>query len=407
VPAPASCPSPQMPVQGAAHAAVDWGRDLLERLEGIPDPRGARGRLYPLPVILATALCATAAKARGITEISEWAREADAVVQTILAPRYDPWRQCFRAPHPTTVSRVLRAVDGDALQAALDGHLAARLQARAEEEAEDTGTEDAIRAVGIDGKAVRGAARPDGTLPHLVAAATHDRKIVLGQCAVPNKSGEAPAARALLHALGPAALSGALVTLDALHTCRETARVIVEDCRAGYLMVLKADQRRLHAIAARALSGPDTDFPTHDSVEQAHGRTERRTVRTAAVPDDLDFPHATALVRITRRRKPRGQDAWTSKETIYAVTSLPAGPARIATAARGHWVIENGVHWVRDTAWDEDHCRVRTGNAPRILAGLRNLILSLLRLDGTTNIAAALRHHARDTRRPLHLLGLA
>lgn len=410
MPAPVSSRASRAAVQ-PTDGVIDWGRDLLERLQAVPDPRDARGRVYPLALILLTSLCATAAKCEGTVQIGEWAADAAEALHSVQPLRFDPWRGVRRTPHPVTVSRTLAAVDADALDRALAAHLAARTAASVQRNTDtEVEVEPALSAVGLDGKAVRGARRPDGTVPHLVAAAAHEVGGVLGQTGVADKTNEVPAARALLRDLGPEALAGTLITLDALHTCRETARVIVEDCRAGYLMVVKANRRRLHAAAAAALSGPHADFPTHDHVEYAHGRVERRTVRTAPVPDGLDLPHAAQLVRITRRRKPVGQNGWTSKETVYAVTSLPAakaGPAQLAAAARGHWTIENKVHWVRDTAWHEDHCRVTAGNAPRNLAALRNFVLSLLRLDGTGNISAALRRNARDPRRPLHLLGLA
>ena len=83
-----------------------------------------------------------------------------------------------------------------------------------------------------------------------------------------------------------------------------------------------------------------------------------------------------------------------------------AAPADIAVPARGHWTIENGLHWVRDVTWGEDQSQVRTLNGPRVMASLRNLAASLLRQAGETNIAKALRHNARSTDRPLKLLGV-
>ena len=81
-------------------------------------------------------------------------------------------------------------------------------------------------------------------------------------------------------------------------------------------------------------------------------------------------------------------------------------PAQIAGYLRGHWEIENRLHWVRDVTYGEDHSRIRTGTAPRAMASLRNLAISALRLAGQHNIAAALRHMARHPTRPLTLLGI-
>ena len=94
-------------------------------------------------------------------------------------------------------------------------------------------------------------------------------------------------------------------------------------------------------------------------------------------------------------------------ETVYAITDLAphqASPAELAAWIRGHWQIENALHWVRDVTFAEDLSQVRTGHAPQVMASLRNLVISLHRLAGATNIAKALRHHARDALRPLQLL---
>jgi len=98
-------------------------------------------------------------------------------------------------------------------------------------------------------------------------------------------------------------------------------------------------------------------------------------------------------------------------ETVYGVTSLPAPTPTEAMALlaliRGHWSIENRLHWVRDVTFDEDRSRVRKGNGPRVMATLRNLAISILRVTGAVNVAEALRWCARDDRRPMRLVGMA
>lgn len=123
----------------------------------------------------------------------------------------------------------------------------------------------------------------------------------------------------------------------------------------------------------------------------------------------LAFPHAAQAIQIIRRRRPLNgtkTGRW-STETVYAVTSLAASqarPAELAAIARGHWLIEDQLHWVRDVTCDEDRSQVRTGNGPRVMASLRNLAITILRLTGETSIAAALRHHARRPGRPLQTI---
>lgn len=107
-----------------------------------------------------------------------------------------------------------------------------------------------------------------------------------------------------------------------------------------------------------------------------------------------DWPHLRQVCRLERTVTAKGK---TSTEVAYAVTSLAsqqASPDRLLALWRGHWGIENRVHWVRDVTFDEDRCQIRTGAAPQVMAALRNLTVSLLRLAGKPGIAAALRRHA-------------
>ena len=121
----------------------------------------------------------------------------------------------------------------------------------------------------------------------------------------------------------------------------------------------------------------------------------------------LDFPHATQAIRITRRVRPLPGRRWRTV-TVYAVISLTAAqahPARLADYVRGHWGIE-ALHHLRDVTFAEDACQVRTGNAPRAMASLRNVAIGILRAHGHRNIAAALRRNARNATRVLPLLGI-
>ena len=126
--------------------------------------------------------------------------------------------------------------------------------------------------------------------------------------------------------------------------------------------------------------------------------------RSPAVARGLAFPHAAQAIQIVRRRKVNG--TW-SRQTCYAVTSLTvtqASHTQLAAIIRGHWGIEDRLHWVRDTDFGEDASQVRTASGPRIMASLRNLIITIVRLAGVTSIAAALRYHARRPTRPLRTI---
>ena len=133
-----------------------------------------------------------------------------------------------------------------------------------------------------------------------------------------------------------------------------------------------------------------------------------RTLKAVTV-HHFGFPHAAQLLQVTRKTREPGTRRWRTV-TIYAITSLPfaqASPARLADYLRGHWAIENGLHYLRDTAFAEDASHLRTGTGPQVMACLRNLAIGTLCRAGPVNLAAALRRHARDPRRPLATLGIS
>lgn len=172
---------------------------------------------------------------------------------------------------------------------------------------------------------------------------------------------------------------------------------------AHYLLTVKGNQPTLFAQLAAL---PWKDIPIGDQTQdRGHGRAERRTLKVTAVTPaagGLGFPNAAQAIQVTRRRRPLTSRKW-STETVYAITSLDAtqaSPADLADILRGHWGIEDRLHWVRDMNFDEDRSQIRTGAGPRVMASLRNLVIVILRLTGHTNIAAALRHHARRPQRP-------
>ena len=144
-------------------------------------------------------------------------------------------------------------------------------------------------------------------------------------------------------------------------------------------------------------------------MDKGHGRLEERRLWTSAeLAGYVDFPYVRQVFRIERIVSTlTGLPLRT--EVSYGVTSLPpaqASPARLQELIRGHWAIENRVHYVRDRIFDEDRSQVRKHGAPQLMATLRNLAISLLRLAQASNIAAALRHCSRHVRTTLRLIGL-
>ena len=242
----------------------------------------------------------------------------------------------------------------------------------------------------VDGKALRGARAGSGRV-FLVGAIAHVSGVVLGQRQVPDKRGEGTVVHDLLAGLD---VAGMVLTLDALHTTKKTARMITGKLRAHYVLILKANQPLAREAAQALLAGTDAEFEETTAIEddRGHARTERRTLRTAPTDDTL-FPAARQVFRL--RRDTGGLDGtWTSKEIVLGVTSLPnslAGPEHLNYHQREHWTVENRLHWVRDATFHEDNSQLRTGTAPRALASFRNLGINAFRLGGRANIAHARR----------------
>lgn len=339
--------------------------------------------------VLAVATAAVAAGARSLTAIGEWAADAPQHVLAALGVRHCRRRNRRVAPDEATVRRVLGEVDGDALDAAVSAWVIATTR---------PGTPPVIA---VDGKSVRGTFGPrGGSGVHLLSALTHQQGAVLGQQLVEEGTSEIAWLQPLLDGID---LTGATVTADALHATRDHARYLHRR-GAFYLFPVKENLHRLHARLA-ALPWPDGEH--HTSTDLGHGRLEQRTLEVLPTPADLDFPHATQVWQITRYRTDRATGKREANTTL-GVTNLPTQtrPPQIADHLRGHWQVENRLHWVRDVTYGEDASRVRTGNTPRAMATLRNLAISALRHAGHTNIAKALRHMTRDATRPLTLFGI-
>jgi len=133
----------------------------------------------------------------------------------------------------------------------------------------------------------------------------------------------------------------------------------------------------------------------------------RRLWSSDALKGYSDWPHLAQVCRVERTVIRKGE---TSQDVAYAVTSLTpaaASPKSLSAIWRGHWGIENRLHWVRDVTFDEDRCQIRCGSAPQVTAAIRNLAISLLRCAGYTNIAAALRRNAAHPREALALIGIS
>ncbi len=229
-----------------------------------------------------------------------------------------------------------------------------------------TGRAGGPLAVAVDGKTVRGAIQADGRAVHLLAAMTSGGAVI-AQREVGHKTNEITQVKPLLE---PLDLAGATVTLDALHAQRETARYLVEDKKADYIFTAVKDNQPTLFEALDAMPWAEVKIQ-HVRKDRDHGRDELRTIQVLPAPEGL-FPYAAQAFLIERHVRnldgsPRSAVAALG---ITSATEDRAGPGRIAASVRGHWGIENKLHWVRDVTYGEDASRVRTRNAPQNMASL-------------------------------------
>ena len=180
------------------------------------------------------------------------------------------------------------------------------------------------------------------------------------------------------------------------------------DAGGDYLVIVKKNQRELYD-AALAFAEPVWGAQYRQARRRGRhgGRWETRQLRaTEALNEYLDWPGVRQVCQVRRRVEQKGS---VSMETRYAITSLgrETGPGKLLEYVRGHWGIENRLHYVRDVTLGEDASQVRTGAAPQVMAALRNVVLGLLRSGGETNIAAAIRRIGWTPGQALAILGLA
>ncbi|WP_447028794.1 ISAs1 family transposase [Streptomyces hypolithicus] len=336
--------------------------------------------------VLLVACSAVVAGAKSFSAIGQWAKDAPQDVLARLGARTATAFNVRMAPSGATIRRII--------QRTCPGGLADLLGC------EPSGCET----LAVDGKSARGSRHGTTAAAHLLAAMTGSGQTVT-QLRVPDKTNEITCFAALLE---PYDLTGITVTADALHTQRDHARFLVETKKAHYAFTVKRNQKLLHQ-QLRTLPWQKATAKFYDRAE-GHGRLETRVVRALTVTDlGVDFPHAAQVAKIVRHRTTVATGKRT-RETVYVITDLTsrqASPERIARTVRSQWVIENRLHFVRDTAFREDASKIRTGHGPENMATLRSFAINQLRAAGHTNIAAGLREMAlRPFERPLALIGL-
>ena len=328
----------------------------------LPDPRVNRTTWHRLDDILVITLCAVICGADSFEEVERFGDAREDWLKTFLTLPHG-------IPSHDTFNRVLSALDRDQFSACFARWMA--------DPCEATG----LRVIAIDGKACRAAPRDtfSGCL-HLVNAWATENNLFLGQVAVPDGSNEIAALPELLKVL---ALKGALVTLDAAFCQQE----IVKQVRArggDYLVAVKGNQRSLQRAVHEAFERAGDDaFAGREmaaTVEDGHGRHEERYVTVIRDPEGLPtgWTDVGAVVMVGRERAVGGKN--TSTHHFY-ITSRRDSAEELAGYVRGHWGVENGLHWCLDVSFREDANRTRDANAGANLGVIRRVAVSLLKQD--------------------------
>lgn len=365
---------------------------LAEYLDHLPDPRRRRGQRYRLGALLTLCTLAVLAGATG------WAAVAR-IAAGLTCTERERIGLTRGIPRAITLARLLRRLDADLLDDALGTWVRLQHSDPLTEAAPPEVSGPVKRsAVAVDGKTVRGSRTRDRRAVHLLAACLHGTRAVIAQRQVETRSNEITACQPLLTGLD---LTDMAVTFVALLTQHDHARFLVEDKSAHYIALIKANHPTLHTQLKKL---PWKDVPLMGYTRAtAHGRDEIRRIKAVTVPD-LPFPYAAQALQIVRRRRVLSTGKLTL-ERVYALTDLTMHQTTVSHLGehvREHWGVE-ALHHIRDVTLREDASKIRTANAPRAMAALRNTALALAEVAGWHNHAAAVDHYRSH---PDHALDL-
>ena len=340
---------------------------ILTHFDDLTDPRMERTKRHLLIDMVAIALCAAICGAEGWADVERFGKKKrEWFARFLELPNGIPSHDTF--------GRVFARLDSSEFYACLQRWIRSLNKAVSD------------HGVRLDGKTLRHsfdiASGKDAL--HLLNAWSSDLQVCLGQVAVAEDSNEITAVPKLLDLLE---LTGAVVTLDAMHCQKETARAIC-DKGADYVLTVKGNQPTLHEQIQKCFEeAGDKDYNVPGlrrltKTESGHGRIERREYFVMPAPKSLrdtgDWADLRTIGMVYRERELNGTD---SHEVVFFISSLPPSVQRLAKHIRGHWGIENSLHWSLDVTFGEDKSRIRLGSAPEIAGAFRRLALSILKRD--------------------------
>jgi predicted transposase YbfD/YdcC len=353
-------------MDGEAAAFEAFGETVvfLKYFNDMPDPR-QRGKVtYPLDEVLLLSLLAVLAGAETFVDIALFG-----VKKRELLRRFRPFLD--GTPAHDHLGDIFAALDAEQFQRCFVAWVAAL-----------TGVPEGV--IAIDGKTSRRSYQKKGAKApiHMVSAFAARQRLVLGQVKVAEKSNEIVAIPKLLDML---AIEGAIVTIDAMGCQREIAQKIV-DKKADFVLALKGNQGSLRedvelfVAEQKANDFKDTTISQHETIDGDHGRIETRTTTVihdvAWLQERHKWPGLNAVVVVESTRQ---TDDKIERETRYYITSLMLLAILLAPIVRGHWAIENSLHWVMDMVFRDDECRVRTDHAPANFTTIKHMAHNLIR----------------------------
>jgi predicted transposase YbfD/YdcC len=348
----------------AMDGAIGEGVIFLDYFRDFPDPRQAGKVVYPLDEILLLCLLAVLAGAETFTDIARFGTK-----KLNLLRRFRPFRD--GTPAHDHLGDIFATLDAEHFQKCFVAWVSAESGAASD-------------VIAIDGKTARRSGDKKGAKAaiHMVSAFAARQRLVLGQVKVAEKSNEIVAIPKLLEMM---AIEGAIVTIDAMGCQRAIARTII-DKKADYVLALKGNQGSLRddvdvfVAEQNARDFQDTTISRHQTLDADHGRIETRTTTVihdvAWLQERHDWPGLNGIVMVESRRDIDGE---IERETRFYITSLGLQAAQIGAVVRGHWAIENSLHWVMDMIFRDDECRVRTDHAPANFTTIKHMAINLLR----------------------------
>ena len=338
-------------------------RLLLDHFAKIKDTRQAWKVAYPLREVLFLVVCGTIASGDDYEDIVDWGKAHLSFLRGFAEFH-------FGIPCADWLRTVMNRIDPELFRDCFTSWVAECWP-------------DKLGLVAIDGKTSRRShnRRTGQKALHLVSAFATNSRLVLGQEAVFEKSNEITAIPALVERLD---LKGALVSIDAMG-CNPTIAQSILDAGADYLLAVKDNQPTLHAdIDSYFETAPSTEVAKVETMDKEHGRFE---VRNHTVSHKVDwyatersypgaprFPKLTTIAMVESRIE-RGDKIETERRSYISSRALSA----FAEAARGHWAIENKLHWVLDVTFGEDLSRLRVGHGAKNMAVVRHFALNLVR----------------------------